>query len=159
EPRPDGATHFRVWAPRARAVAVEAHGPDPVRFPLEAEAGGWFAGAAPVPVGARYGLCLDDGPAVPDPASRFQPDGPEGLSEVVDPSAYAWRDAGWSGLALEGQVLYELHVGTFTPEGTWAAAALRLPALRELGVTAVEVMPVADFAGRFGWGYDGVSLY
>src|SRR5690606_878498 len=104
EPQPDGATHFRVWAPRARAVAVEAHGPEPGCFPLEAEADGWFAGEAPVPVGARYGLCLDGAPAVADPASRFQPDGPEGLSEVVDPFAYPWGDAGWSGLALEGQV-------------------------------------------------------
>jgi maltooligosyltrehalose trehalohydrolase len=94
---------------------------------------------------------------VPDPASRFQPEGPHGLSEVVDPDAFEWQDAGWRGVQLDGRAFYELHVGTFTPEGTWAAAATRLPHLRDLGVGIVELLPVADFPGRFGWGYDGVN--
>ena len=97
---------------------------------------------------------------MPDPASRFQPEGPHGPSQVVDPSAYRWADGDWRGPAsVDGQVIYELHVGTFTPEGTWAAGAEQLPYLADLGVTAIEVMPVAEFPGTFGWGYDGVDLF
>ena len=91
--------------------------------------------------------------------SRYQPDGPHGPSAIVDPSAFRWTDGRWRGLQADGQVIYELHVGTFTPEGTWRAAAAELDALADLGITIVEMMPVADFAGRFGWGYDGVDLY
>src|SRR5206468_1439000 len=80
-------------------------------------------------------------------------------SEIIDPAAFPWTDAGWPGVTPTGQVIYEMHVGTFTPEGTWSAAAAKLPLLKDLGVTVVEVMPVADFAGRFGWGYDGVDLF
>ena len=110
--------------------------------------------------GSTYGFRLDDEARLyPDPASRFQPDGPHGLSEVVDPSSYVWRDADWPGISLEGQVFYELHVGTFTAEGTWAGAARRLDRLRALGITTVQVMPIADFAGDFGWGYDGVNWF
>jgi maltooligosyltrehalose trehalohydrolase len=106
----------------------------------------------------RYRYKLGDA-LYPDPASRFQPEGPHGPSQVVDPSAFAWTDGAWKGPAAEGRVIYEMHIGTFTPEGTWAAAKQHLPALAELGVTILEVMPVNDFPGRFGWGYDGVSLY
>jgi maltooligosyltrehalose trehalohydrolase len=159
EVQPGGSTHFRVWAPRAARVEIELFAPDESRFALQAQAGGYFAGLLPAGVGARYGVRLDGAPPLADPASRYQPEGPEGPSEVIDPRAYPWHDAGWPGLRLEGQVLYELHTGTFTPEGTWDAAARRLPDLAELGVTAVELMPVAEFAGRFGWGYDGVDLY
>src|SRR5262249_47488763 len=95
----------------------------------------------------------------PDPASRFQPQGPHGPSQVVDPDAFSWTDAGWRGVEREGQVLYEMHVGTFTREGTWSAAERELEELASLGVTVIEVMPVADFPGRFGWGYDGVDLF
>ena len=95
----------------------------------------------------------------PDPASRAQPFGPHGPSQVVDPDAFEWTDHSWAGLHLEGQVLYELHVGTFTREGTWRAAMDHLPALAEIGITAIEMMPVAEFPGRFGWGYDGVDLF
>jgi maltooligosyltrehalose trehalohydrolase len=158
EPQRDGTTHFRVWAPRARLVEVELEAPR-LRAALAPEPGGYFAGSAPAAAGSRYGVRLDGAEPVADPASRFQPEGPEGPSEVVDPGAYAWRDAGWPGLALEGQVLYELHVGTFTPEGSFEAAARRLPELAALGVTAVELMPLADFPGRFGWGYDGVCPF
>jgi maltooligosyltrehalose trehalohydrolase len=150
--------HFRVWAPARQAVAVMVEGRPPA--PLDAEAGGWFSGEVPgVGAGARYRYRLDGDLLRPDPASRYQPEGPHGPSEVVDPDRFRWSDAGWAGLALPGQVLYELHVGTFTPEGTWAAAARELSGLAELGVTCVEVMPVAEFPGRFGWGYDGVDLF
>ncbi len=150
--------HFRVWAPSRRSVdaAIEGGG----AFPLDREAGGYFSGLARgVGEGARYRLRLDGGALRPDPASRFQPDGPHGPSEVVDPSQFRWTDAGWPGIRIERQVVYELHVGTFTPEGTWAAAARELAPLAELGITCVEVMPVSEFPGRFGWGYDGVDPY
>jgi maltooligosyltrehalose trehalohydrolase len=128
--------------------------------PLESGPGGYHSGFVPeARPGTRYRFRLDDGSAYADPASRYQPSGPHGPSQVVDPSAFPWTDAGWRGIAIErppGPVLYELHVGTFTPEGTWGAARERLPHLRDLGVTALELMPVADFPGRFGWGYDGV---
>jgi maltooligosyltrehalose trehalohydrolase len=152
-------THFRVWAPaRSRVEVVFEGGLSPVR--LRPEADGYFAGEAAVGAGARYRFRLDDAATLyPDPASRFQPEGPHGPSEVIDPGAFAWADQGWPGVRLEGQVAYELHIGTFTPEGTFAAAAERLPRLADLGVTLLEVMPVADFPGRFGWGYDGVNLF
>mgnify|MGYP006145126363 CR=1 FL=1 len=124
---------------------------------LTAEKGGYFSGLAEeIGAGALYRLRLDGGDAFPDPASRFQPEGPHGPSMVVDPHGYSWHDQGWSGVTPHGQVIYELHIGTFTPEGTFAAAATRLQSLADTGITAVELMPVASFGGRFGWGYDGV---
>ena len=152
-------THFRVWAPIRSRVEVLVEGGPVVE--LEPERGGYFAGFAPeVRDGTRYRFRLDGGPALyPDPASRFQPDGPHGPSQAVAPTAFEWTDDDWPGLPAEGQILYEMHVGTFTPEGTWAAAAAKLPELRALGVTAIEMMPVADFPGRFGWGYDGTCLF
>jgi maltooligosyltrehalose trehalohydrolase len=153
-----GGAHFRVWAPRRRAVEVALEGGG--RTPLSAEGGGYFSGLVrEARAGALYKYRLDGGESFPDPASRFQPQGPHGPSLVVDPAAYRWRDEGWKGVSLTGQVLYELHIGTFTEQGTWASAARELPALRDLGITVVEVMPVAEFAGQFGWGYDGVDLY
>ncbi len=150
--------HFRVWAPARRALDVVLDGG--AASPLAPEADGWFSGLVPgLRAGARYRLRLDGHLLRPDPASRVQPEGPHGPSQVVDPSRFRWTDAGWRGLRIEQQVLYELHVGTFTPAGTWAAAARELGALAELGVTCVEVMPVAEFPGRFGWGYDGVDPY
>jgi len=117
---------------------------------------GWVRG---VRAGDRYRFKPGTGQAFPDPASRFQPEGPHGPSEVVDPTAFNWTDAGWKGVPVEGTVLYEMHVGTFTKEGTWAAAIEQLPHLAALGVTCLEVMPVNEFPGRFGWGYDGVNLF
>jgi maltooligosyltrehalose trehalohydrolase len=146
-------------------VVLGSFGPDgmiPDRDPLAltAEGDGWYSGFAQEAVaGDLYTLRLDGGAAYPDPASRFQPFGPHGPSQIIDPASFAWSDAGWSGLRLEGMVLYELHIGTFTHEGTWWAAALRLGELAELGINALEVMPVAEFAGRHGWGYDGVDLF
>ncbi len=165
EIQPSGGVHFRVWAPRRRTVAVELRpaGAEQTlaRIPLTAEEGGYFSGfAEAATAGSRYGFRLDDQQQLfPDPASRRQPDGPHGLSEVVDPSAFEWHDQAWRGATLAGQVIYELHIGTFTPEGTYASAIDKLPVLVDVGVTMVEVMPVAEFDGAFGWGYDGVNLY
>jgi maltooligosyltrehalose trehalohydrolase len=156
---PQGGVHFRVWAPRRRRVAVVLEGqPD---APLQAEEGGYFAGVVPAArAGSRYRFRLDGGEQLfPDPASRFQPDGPHGPSQVIDPAAFRWTDGGWRGPSREGQVIYELHLGTFTREGTWEAAGHELPELAEIGITMIEVMPVADFPGRFNWGYDGVDLF
>ncbi|HEU5170581.1 MAG TPA: malto-oligosyltrehalose trehalohydrolase [Gemmatimonadales bacterium] len=157
---PTGAgVHFRVWAPRRQQVEVVLE-PSGEARPLAPEPGGYFAALVDgAGAGTRYRYRLDGGDALPDPASRFQPEGPHGPSEVIDPGRFTWTDAGWAGLRLEGQVLYELHVGTFTADGTWAAAAAALPPIAELGLTVIEVMPVADFPGRFGWGYDGVNLF
>ncbi|HEX6739543.1 MAG TPA: alpha-amylase family glycosyl hydrolase, partial [Vicinamibacteria bacterium] len=154
----EDGTRFRVWAPRCRRVDVVVNGGEVI--PMDAEAGGYFAGSTPrIGAGTRYRFRLDGGEAFPDPASRFQPEGPHGPSEVIDPSRYRWSDAEWPGLGPQGQVAYEMHVGTFTPEGTWEGARARLPELAALGVTVIELMPLADFAGRFGWGYDGVNLF
>ena len=158
--RRDGTTAFRVWAPRARAVAVRSGGE---QTPLEEVGLGVHAGTAALPAGSDYEFVLRvpmDGEALaaPDPCSRHQPQGLRGPSRVLDPQAFAWSDAAWSPPALEELVLYELHVGTFTPEGTFAAAAADLARLAELGITAVELMPVADFPGERGWGYDGVYI-
>jgi maltooligosyltrehalose trehalohydrolase len=110
--------------------------------------------------GSRYRYRLDlDNRLYPDPASRFQPEGPHGPSQVVDPSRFAWTDGAWKGTPRAGQVIYEMHIGTFTGEGTWAAAVREFPELVACGITLLEVMPVADFPGRFGWGYDGVDLF
>jgi maltooligosyltrehalose trehalohydrolase len=95
----------------------------------------------------------------PDPASRFQPDGPTASSEVIDPLSFVWTDRSWPGITIEGQVIYELHVGTFTPEGTWGAAERELAELAAIGITTLEIMPIGDFHGEFGWGYDGVNLW
>jgi maltooligosyltrehalose trehalohydrolase len=154
-----GGVAFRVWAPLRQTVAVAIEAGR--EYPLQREPGGYFAATvAEAHAGARYRFRLDqDKTLYPDPASRFQPDGPHGPSQVVDPAAYSWRDRNWHGVTLAGQVIYEMHVGTFTPEGSWAAAAEKLPLLKETGVTVIEMMPVNDFPGRFGWGYDGVNLF
>jgi maltooligosyltrehalose trehalohydrolase len=156
---PGGGVHFRIWAPICHRVEVVIEGGTAAELP--AEGAGWFAGVVEnVTAGARYRYRLDgESSLFPDPASRFQPDGPHGPSEIIDPRSFPWHDFGWKGVPTDGHVLYEMHVGTFTPEGTWTAAVARLPELAELGITAICVMPVADFPGRFGWGDDGVCLY
>ncbi|TSK06250.1 MAG: malto-oligosyltrehalose trehalohydrolase [Geobacter sp.] len=160
EVMPDGV-HFRIWAPRCRKVSIQLEGaPQVVEFPMDLEENGYHSGTCPVArAGTRYRYRLDDKDSYPDPASRFQPEGPHGPSQVVDPGSFPWSDADWQGIEPEGHVIYEIHVGTFTMEGTWKAAEEQLPALRDLGITLVEVMPVADFPGRFGWGYDGVNHF
>ena len=153
-----GRTQFRVWAPRRQRVAVAIEGAGETA--LVADGRGYFSGELPVGPGALYRYRLDDDSTLyPDPASRFQPQGPHGPSEVIDPRAFAWTDNRWSGVEPRGRVVYELHVGTFTPEGSWRSALEQLPRLAELGVNLLEVMPVAEFPGRFGWGYDGVDLF
>jgi maltooligosyltrehalose trehalohydrolase len=162
EALPEGrGVHFRVWVPRRRTVEVVFEAAGIATLRLDAEPGGYFSGVAPrATAGTLYRFRLDGGDHLyPDPASRFQPDGPHGPSQVIEPRAFAWTDDGWPGITPEGQVLYEMHFGTFTKEGTYAAAARLLPELKDLGVTCLEVMPVADFAGRWGWGYDGVNLF
>jgi maltooligosyltrehalose trehalohydrolase len=157
-----GGVHFRVWAPKRRRVDVVLELPDgPLIHPLEAEGDGYFSGLVEeARAGHRYRFQLDEsGGWFPDPASRFQPDGPHGPSEIIDAGAFAWTDADWQGLPLEGQIIYEMHIGTFTHDGTWASAMAELPELAAAGMTVLEVMPIADFPGRFGWGYDGVGMY
>jgi len=152
-----GLASFRVWAPAHTAVQVEV---DAVITAMQSEPGGYFVAEIPAAPGARYGFRLGDDPFLyPDPASSWQPEGPEAPSALVDLSRFEWRDLGWKGISLPGQVLYEMHVGTFTTEGTWRAAEAQLPALRDLGVTVVQMMPIAEFAGTFGWGYDGVQWF
>ncbi|MEW6322899.1 MAG: malto-oligosyltrehalose trehalohydrolase [Acidobacteriota bacterium] len=154
-----GGADVRVWAPDVARVAVRLEG-GTADVPLAAEADGLHAGYVPgLVAGARYRVVAGEGPALPDPASRSQPDGVHGASAVVDPGAFAWAVHQWPLPPLDRLVVYELHVGTFTPEGTFAAAAARLPWLVSLGVTAVELMPVAAFPGRRNWGYDGAALY
>ena len=156
--RPGGDCGFLVWAPRAKRVQVELEGDSARRLDLEPGERGYHYGESAAAPGQLYTLRLDGGPPRPDPASRFQPQGVHGPSAVVNP-AFAWTDAGWQGPPLERCVFYELHVGTFTREGTFDAVIPHLPRLADLGVTAVELMPVAQFPGSRNWGYDGVGLF
>jgi maltooligosyltrehalose trehalohydrolase len=157
EVQPGGGAHFRVWAPKARKLEVLVDGG---AHALAAEPAGYFSGAVPAArAGSLYRFRIDGERDYPDPASRSQPQGPHGPSRIIDPTTFAWTDGAWRGATLKGQVMYEMHVGTFTPEGTWAAAARQLPELARLGITTIEMMPVGDFCGEFGWGYDGVNLF
>lgn len=161
EPQPSRGVHFRVWAPTRRTVEVMLSDGDGVApYELDREGNGYFSGlvlnAAP---DMLYRYRLDGKNSYPDPASRFQPDGPHGPSQIIDSDGFGWTDGNWRGIGPAGQIVYELHIGTFTREGTWNAATVELESLAQLGVTVMEVMPVADFSGAFGWGYDGVDLY
>ena len=150
---------FQVWAPRAKELELHITFPNDRIIPMQSgERGYFFADVSAVRPGALYFYGLDDGEERPDPASRFQPQGVHGPSQVVE-HQFPWADQGWPGLALDKYVLYELHVGTFTPEGTFDAIIPRISALKELGITAIELMPVAQFAGNRNWGYDGVYPY
>ena len=158
----DGGAHFRVWAPRSKTAAVQlgssANGDIKV-IPLEREKEGYFSGFVPeARANTLYKFQIDSG-AFPDPVSRFQPEGPHGPSQIIDPNEFRWTDNAWRGVPREGQIIYEMHIGTFTREGSWRSATEQLPELAKLGITMLEVMPVADFPGRFGWGYDGVDLF
>jgi maltooligosyltrehalose trehalohydrolase len=157
----DGGVEFRVWAPASERVDVVVYGPGAEALhPLAAEADGWFGGVVEgIGAGARYRYRLDGKDAFPDPASRSQPDGVHGPSAVVDPSAFTWTDDGWRGVPLDALSIYEVHVGTATPAGTFDALIERLDDIADLGVTAVEPMPIAEFPGAHNWGYDGVYLY
>ncbi len=157
---PDGSLLWRVWAPKARHVELVLIDGGRRLVSMEPEGDGYFRHAeAGVPDGQRYAYRLDDGPERPDPCSLWQPDGVHGPSAVVRTERFAWSDAGWRGVRREDLVFYELHVGSFTPAGTFEAIIPRLADLRELGVTAVELMPVGQFPGGRNWGYDGVHPY
>ncbi len=149
---------FSLWAPTAKSVALRLAGPGPARtIEMARRAGGWYElRVADTGAGARYSYLIDGSLQVPDPASRFQPDDVHGACVVVDPLEFSWTDGDWKGRPWEEAVLYELHVGSFTPQGTFAAIRERLDYLVDLGVTAIELMPIADFPGRRNWGYDGV---
>jgi maltooligosyltrehalose trehalohydrolase len=157
-----GRTSFRVWAPDAAQVEIvfekEFRHLPPVR--LNPEPDGYFSGEADAGVGALYRIRLDANQNLhPDPVSRAQPFGVHESSMVIDPHQFSWSDHDWKGVSIKGQVIYEMHIGTFTPEGTWRAASKHLRDLHELGITVLEIMPVAEFPGKFGWGYDGVDLF
>ncbi len=152
----EDGVRFRLWAPAARQVDVVLED-EGVVVPMDALEGGWFqVTSGQARPGSLYRYRIDGGLHVPDPASRFQPRDVHGPSEVVDAHAFAWSDGGWRGRPWGEVVVYELHVGTFSPEGTFAGAMALLPRLATLGVTAIELMPLADFPGRANWGYDGV---
>jgi len=150
---PQGDAEFRLWAPSAQQVDLVLNGRSQ---PLPAAAGGWYAGTAAAAGGDRYAFRIDGRLVVPDPASRYNPDDVHGASQLVDPEAFDWPDDGWRGRPWHEAVVYELHVGCFSEAGTFAAAIHRLDDLVALGITAIELMPVADFPGSRGWGYDGV---
>ena len=155
----DCGVRFRLWAPKHAHVALKIGG-DEKAHPMRAEAYGWHSLLTDAAqAGSRYRFVLPDGTTIPDPASRFQPLDVHGPSEVIDPSAYDWHDADWRGREWEDAVLYELHIGAFTREGTFCSAIEKFDALVELGVTGIELMPVADFPGKRNWGYDGVQLF
>ncbi len=149
---------FRVWAPKRKRVQVLIEN---TSFDLRRESGGYFSCIVPsAGAGTLYKFKLDaDDYLYPDPASRFQPEGPHGPSQVVDPGTFQWSDGAWPGVQPKSQILYELHIGTFTPEGTWSAARAQLSELASIGITTLEMMPIAEFAGCRGWGYDGVDLF
>ncbi|NLG18416.1 MAG: malto-oligosyltrehalose trehalohydrolase [Fibrobacter sp.] len=162
--------HFRVWAPVHRMVQVvfssnfssgKPQKEIPLPLQMDQEKNGYFsAHIDALPPGVLYGFKFDGKErAFPDPASRFQPDGPVGLSRVIDPGRFKWSDSTWRGIPREGNILYEMHIGTFTQEGTWDAASGELEELSRMGITVLEILPVADFSGNFNWGYDGIFQF
>jgi maltooligosyltrehalose trehalohydrolase len=160
-PLADGSTRFSVWAPAASLVevALTRDGKSELHPLVRGSDGVHGATVRRVPAGSDYSYRLDGGPDRPDPVSRWRPQGVHGPTRVVDPAAFQWTDAGWRGFETADLAIYELHVGTCTPSGTFDGVIERLPVLRELGITAIEIMPVAEFPGGRNWGYDGVSPY
>lgn len=160
---PGEGVHFRVWAPDWNRVTVlieDDGGGIAIEEELRREWNGYFSNIVKdIGSGALYRFRLDGGEICPDPASRFQPDGPAGPSEVIDPGSFRWTDADWRGITIKGQIIYEMHIGTFTKEGTFKSAANELDELKNAGISVIELMPIADFPGKFGWGYDGVDLF
>ncbi|MBS2000132.1 MAG: malto-oligosyltrehalose trehalohydrolase [Cyanobacteria bacterium SZAS LIN-5] len=170
----DGTVLFRLWAPSCSGIQLllfnnidddndnkdrNNNNNDETMTPMEAMGDGWFSATVAAKPGMLYKFVTGDGLAVPDPASRYQPEDVHGRSQIIDPTSFKWTDTDWRGLPWSETVLYELHVGTFTSEGTFAALSDKLDYLKEIGITAVELMPIADFPGKFGWGYDGVLPY
>ncbi|WP_158545404.1 malto-oligosyltrehalose trehalohydrolase [Bremerella cremea] len=155
----DGSVDFTVHAPACARLTLQIEGEHAQELPMSQPEPGVFTVRTNVPVGTRYWFRVPDGNPRPDPASRFQPEGVHRPSELIDPRSYVWGDATWQGIAKEALVVYELHVGTFSQAGTYLAAIERLDELVELGVTAIELMPVAQSAGRWNWGYDGTDFF
>ncbi len=155
-PLSSGGAQFRVWAPRVQKLAVQMLGE---LFPMTREGEDFEVHIPAAQPGQTYALVLDDAKERPDPVSRSQPHGVHGKSQIVDPGAFRWSDRDWKGIELEKYIVYELHVGTFTAEGTFEGAISRIPYLKQLGVTAIELMPVAEFPGPRNWGYDGVDFF
>jgi maltooligosyltrehalose trehalohydrolase len=155
-PAPEGGVRFRVWAPKLNTLAVTISGSI---FPMTRGGEDFEVHVPGARPGDLYSLLLDGERDRPDPVSRSQPQGVHGPSKIVDPDSFAWTDSSWKGIPLASHVIYELHTGTFTPEGTFEAIISKLPHLKDLGITAIELMPVAEFPGTRNWGYDGVDLY
>src|SRR5271170_3928521 len=155
-PLPEGGVQFRVCAPNLQTLAV--HVGNGV-FPMAREGDDFQVLVPNAEPGQTYALVLDDAKERPDPVSRSQPQGVHGPSEIIDPDAFVWSDHAWKGLDLGQYIIYELHTGTFTPEGTFEGVIRKLPYLNDLGITAIELMPIAEFPGRRNWGYDGVDLF
>ncbi len=154
EPLADGGTRFRLWAPGAESIVLSLGGHGD--YPMKSTDGGWFEFSHPsAQAGDRYRFRLANGMLVPDPASRFNPEDVHGASEIIDPAAYDWNDIHWHGRPWEEAVIYELHVGSFSQAGDFSGVLERLDYLVDLGITMIEIMPVADFPGQYNWGYDG----
>jgi maltooligosyltrehalose trehalohydrolase len=155
-----GASEFTVWAPLVKSMAVKVLAAPERLVPMVRNGSGyWTATVSDQPAGTRYLYRLDNDRDRPDPASHFQPQGVHGPSEIVDHTAFSWQDTAWKGVPLPSMIMYELHIGAFTEEGTFDAAISRLAGLKELGINAIELMPVAQFPGGRNWGYDGVYPY
>src|SRR5271155_2700735 len=156
---PEGAWRFRVWAPAAQRVDLHLKSPEDRLLRMEKDTDGFHSLDMARPAGATYLYRLDGNDEWPDPASRSQSHGVHGPSQIIDPAQFRWNCSDWNPITLSDAVLYELHVGTFTPEGTFDAAIVRLDDLAQLGVTTIEIMPVAQFPGARNWGYDGVYIF
>ena len=156
----DGKVLFRVWAPFCSKVEAEIwRGKKILKIPLKAEAGGYYSVQVPgLSEKDRYQYVLDEKKERSDPVSRFQPDGVHGPSALINPSSFRWRDSRWKGFPLKKMIFYELHIGLFTPAGTFESAIGKIPYLKKLGITCIEIMPVAQFPGKYNWGYDGAEL-
>lgn len=155
----NGSTRFKIWAPKCEVIKLKLKGRRSL-IDLDPIGDGWHrVDVEGVGAGTLYKYVLPDGTAIPDPTSRHQPEGIHGFSEVIDPQAFAWTDRDWEGRPWEEAIIYELHSGTFTEEGTFAAAASKLDHLVDLGVTAIQIMPIAEFYGKFNWGYDGAMWF
>src|SRR5258708_14845787 len=150
------SVHFRVWAPKIRNMAVKISGR---LFPMYRKGEDFEVDIPDVERGADYLFVLNEDKERPDPVSRWQPYGVHGPSRIVDPNGFAWSDEDWTGISLQDYIIYELHTGTFTTDGTFEATISKIPYLKKLGITALELMPVAEFPGNRNWGYDGVNLY
>jgi len=155
-PVPGGGVQFRVWAPHVQTLAVNVGG---AVFPMTRDGEDFEVLVPQALPGQTYSLILDGTKERPDPVSRSQPQGVHNSSEIIDPDAFVWADHDWKGVDLDQHIIYELHTGTFTPEGTFEGVIQKIPYLKELGITAIELMPVAEFPGRRNWGYDGVDLF